>query len=138
MNARPAPRWSLPAQGHAGHAPPGAPRTTTGPGAALARHRTPWTPGHARPVPVRPVCSVRRARALLVFQEVLGLWHQGALGPCAAPRAPRSLPSVTIRWFTDADRRDMRNAQEERRGPETSARLRTIENLQLDPGLRRP
>jgi len=45
---------------------------------------------------------------------------------------------VTIRWFTDADRRDMRNAQEERRGPETSARLRTIENLQLDPGLRRP
>ncbi len=27
----------------------------------------------------------------------------------------RSLPGVTIRWFTDADRQDMRDAAEERR-----------------------
>ncbi len=27
----------------------------------------------------------------------------------------KSLPGVTIRWFTDADRQDMRDAQEERR-----------------------
>jgi hypothetical protein len=62
---------------------------------------------------------------------------------------------VTIRWFTDADRQDMRNAEEERRVLdelelaqacsrvssrrwETTARLRKIENLQIDPGRRRP
>jgi hypothetical protein len=28
---------------------------------------------------------------------------------------PRSLPGVAIRWFTDADRQDMRDAAEERR-----------------------
>jgi hypothetical protein len=28
---------------------------------------------------------------------------------------PRRVPGVTIRWFTDADRQDMRDAAEERR-----------------------
>jgi hypothetical protein len=28
---------------------------------------------------------------------------------------PRNLPGVTIRWFTDADRQDMRDAEEARR-----------------------
>jgi len=62
---------------------------------------------------------------------------------------------VTIRWFPDADRRDMRNAQKERRvldelelavarsrrsrcRPVTEARLRKIENLRIDPARRRP
>jgi hypothetical protein len=32
-----------------------------------------------------------------------------------AATGPRSLLSVAIRWFTDADRQDMRDAAEERR-----------------------
>jgi hypothetical protein len=61
---------------------------------------------------------------------------------------------VTIRWFTDADRQDMRNAEEERRVldelelaearkrppggvPVTAAQLRKIENLRIDPSRRR-
>jgi hypothetical protein len=69
---------------------------------------------------------------------------------------PRSLPGVTIRWFTDADRQDMRNAKDERRVldelqvaearnrspggvPVTEAQLRKIENLRIriDPFRRR-
>jgi hypothetical protein len=62
---------------------------------------------------------------------------------------------VTIRWFTDADRQDIRNAKEERRvldelelaearnrpsscRPVTKALLRKIENLRIDPARRRP
>ena len=32
-----------------------------------------------------------------------------------AATGPRSLPGVAIRWFTDADRQDMRDAAEESR-----------------------
>ena len=61
---------------------------------------------------------------------------------------------MTIRWFTDADREDMRNAKEERRVldefelaaarkrpasnvPMTEAQLRTFDNLLIDPSRRR-
>ena len=67
---------------------------------------------------------------------------------------PRSLPGVTIRWFTDADRQDMRNAKEERRVldelelaegrkrspggvPVTEAQLRKIAHIRIDPCRRR-
>ena len=61
---------------------------------------------------------------------------------------------MTIRWFTDADRQDMRNVKQERRFldelelaearrrppggvPVTEAQLRKIENLRIDPSRRR-
>jgi hypothetical protein len=67
---------------------------------------------------------------------------------------PSSLPVVTIRWFTDTDRQDMRNAKEERRVldelesgaarcrpsgvvPMTEALLLKLENLRIDPTQRR-
>lgn len=67
---------------------------------------------------------------------------------------PSSLPVVTIRWFTDADRQDMRNAKEDRRVldelesgaarcrpsggvPMTAAQLLKLENLRIDPTQRR-
>ena len=67
---------------------------------------------------------------------------------------PSSLPVVTIRWFTDTDRQDMRNAEEERRVldelesgaarcrpsggvPMTEALLPKLENLRIDPTQRR-
>ncbi|WP_157936854.1 hypothetical protein [Geodermatophilus chilensis] len=54
---------------------------------------------------------------------------------------------MTIRWFTDRDRQDMRDAQEERRVLDelelkyateasvevTAEQIRLIENLQIDP-----
>ena len=62
---------------------------------------------------------------------------------------PRTLPGVPIRWFTDADRQDMRNAEERRvldelelaearkrlpRGvPDTRAPHRDIESRPFDP-----
>ena len=63
---------------------------------------------------------------------------------------PSSLPVVTIRWFADADRQDMRNAKEERLVldelesaaarhrpsggvPMTEAQLLKLKNLRIDP-----
>jgi hypothetical protein len=78
------------------------------------------------------------------------------LAALRAATNPRTLPGVTIRWFTDADRQAMREeketAQEERRvldeldrkyaredrsEPLTPERLRVINYLQIDPNRRR-